>query len=272
MNSEMKKEKIELLRTALCVTQKCTLKCKLCLAFIPYYKNPVDVTVNEAKQIFHKYFTLINKVKIFTITGGEPLLNSEIYHIMQLLFTYNTQITGSIDFVTNGTLDIPINLMELFEAKSDKIRVILSDYGNLSPKIVSISNELEKRGIPYRISNFHGENLYYDGWIDFRNHEQKIFTLEERNLQGKGCIHKRDKYFVIQDGELHNCSRSYYRMRIGAIPRIKGEYIDLLDDKISDIDKKEMLIKMHNNISVTSCAYCVGLKNGVERHYPAEQI
>lgn len=65
MNTE-----INLSRTTFCITQRCTLKCKLCLAFIPYYKNPVDVKPEEAEAVLREYFGLISSVNVLTVTGG----------------------------------------------------------------------------------------------------------------------------------------------------------------------------------------------------------
>lgn len=264
-------QEIKLLRTGFCITQRCTLKCKLCLAFIPYYKEPKDISFNEAEVILKRYFQIVDSVNVFTVTGGEPLLNPHLYDILSLLYTYSDKIVNSIDFVTNGTLDIPDDILDLFETHSIKTKVILSDYGKLSTKITSISQKLSERNIDYRISNFHGENLYFDGWIDFRNHDKKIFTIEERDLHGEKCIHKTGKYFLINEGELHNCSRSYWRMKQGIIPRIEGEYISLIDD--APIEKKrEDLRYLMNQKSVTSCGHCIGLRNDVPRQYPAEQL
>lgn len=80
------------------------------------------------------------------------------------------------------------------------------------------------------------------------------------------------KYFVINEGELHSCSRSYWRMRQGLIPRVEGEYVPLLDDSVSLEKKREYILHMLSQASSTSCGYCVGFKNGIERHYPAEQL
>lgn len=263
--------KIHLLRTGFCISQKCTLNCKLCLAFIPYYENPKNVLHEEAVKTFREYFKLVDTVDVFTVTGGEPLLNPDLYKIMESLYKYSDQIKKSVDFVTNGTLDIPENILDLFAKHSENTRVVLSDYGKLSPMIDKISSKLKERGILYRISNFHGDDLYFDGWIDFRNHEKKIFNIEDRDEQGKKCIHKSGRYYLINEGELHNCSRSYWRMKQGIIPKNEIEYIPLFKD-IPIEKKRENLRRMFDLKSVTSCGYCVGLRNDAPREYPAEQL
>lgn len=240
-------EEINLLRTVLCVSQYCTLKCKLCLAFIPYYKNPKNLSCNDAKKVLRTYFGMIDSVNTFTVTGGEPLVNKELKSILELVYTYvqgegrTGQINGTVDFVTNATLDISEDVLDLFEEHCNHTRIILSHYGDLSPKIEPIVKELEKRNITYRISKFYGDNLYFDGWIDFSDHSEKIVDKKIRDEQWKKCVHGVGRYFVINDAELHSCSRSHWRMSNGIIPKNEQEYIPLMDDSISLEKKRETL-------------------------------
>lgn len=114
--------------------------------------------------------------------------------------------------------------------------------------------------------------MYYGGWIDFTDHSLKWKTEEERVANAKKCIHSVGKYYVINDGELHRCSRSYWRMRNGIIPKKIGEYVPLLDDSLSVREKRKLLIDMLSSDSATSCAHCVGLRNDVLRVKPAQQL
>lgn len=260
-------------RTALNITTYCNLKCKHCLAFIPYYDQKFSMSYETAKKILENYFKIVDSVEHFTVTGGEPLLNKDVYPILQEVYKYKAQIKGSIDFVTNGTIEIPDEILDWFEEHKKETKVVLSNYGEkLSVKIDSIEEKLKKRKIVYRVSKFYGDDLYYDGWIDFTDHSLKWDTLEKRDQNAKKCIHRVGKYFVINDGELHCCSRSYWRIRNHVIPKVKGEYVPLLDETIPIEEKRKDLIEMFEKTSSTSCAYCVGLCNDVKRVKPAEQL
>ncbi len=260
-------------RTALNIATCCNLKCKHCLAFIPYYDKKFVMPIEEAERVLNVYFQVVDSVEHFTVTGGEPLLNKDCAKILEAVHKYDEQISGSVDFVTNGTMEIPDNIISCLAEHKHKTRVILSNYGSdLSTKIDVIEDTLIKNEIPYRISKFYGEDLYYDGWIDFTNHDLKWKTVEERDANAQRCVHRVGKYFVINDGELHCCSRSYWRIKQGIIPKIKGEYVPLLDDTVSIEEKRKDLVEMYNKKSSTSCAYCVGLCNGVPRVKPAQQL
>ena len=265
--------KISIPRTVLNITTFCNLRCKHCLAFIPYYKDPRNLTLEEAQKVLSNYFQIVDSVEHFTITGGEPLLNPELKFILQETFKYLEQITGSVDFVTNGTMEIPEDILELFEQNRVKSKIVLSNYGeDLSTKLQSIENKLINKDINYRISKFYGDSLYYDGWIDFSDHSLKWKNERDRERNAQGCLHRTGKYFVINDGELHCCSRSFWRMKNGIIPKLEGEYVPLVDENISMETKRNLLLQMYNKKSSTSCAYCVGFRNDVPREYPAQQL
>lgn len=266
-------DEIRLNRTVLNISGVCNLKCKHCLAYIPYYKEKWIMSAEEAEEIIDMYFKVVDCVGTFTITGGEPLLNMETIDILKYVNKYRDKIEKSIDFVTNGTILIPDNLLKFFSDNRDHARVIVSDYGaELSKMIPLIEENLKERNITYRISKFSGDDLYFDGWIDFSDHSLKWKTKEERDENSRKCIHSAGKYYVINEGCIHRCSRSFWRMKNGIIPYTKGEYCDLMNPNLSIEEKKDDLLCMLNSVSSTSCAYCVGLVNGVPRVKPAIQI
>ena len=266
---------MELKRTTMVITQRCTLKCKLCLAFIPYYENPVDMLFTDIEETLKRYFQLVDQVGIFSITGGEPLLHKDIAGIMELVFTYSNQVKQTVDLVTNGTIPFSGDLLKVLEKNREKARVIVSDYGaDLSKNMGKIVQALEEHKIHYRIQNYTGNGDWlFDGWVDFRDHSLKHITEEELLEQALKCIFRRGHYYVINDGELHPCSRSYWRMRSGIIPKDPEQYIDLLHMKDVDVaEVKKRLWGIEELVALNSCAYCNGVYNGVERHKPAEQL
>ena len=265
--------KTDINRTVLNITTYCNLKCKHCLAFIPYYDTHRHISFTEAKEILAQYFQIVDSVGHFTITGGEPLLNPDVLSIMEEVILYKEQIRDSLDFVTNSSIMISPDILNFFETHRQDIRLILSNYGNgLSTQFDNIKKALDDRNIPYRVSSFCGKDLYYDGWIDFSDHSVKWKTLEERDRNAQKCLHGAGKYFVINDGELHRCSRSYWRIRQNIIPKIIGEYVPLTDNSYTLEEKREALLTLMNAKSTTSCAHCVGFTNEAERVLPAQQL
>lgn len=266
-------QELHLKRMAILITSKCTLKCKLCLSYSPYYDPQRHADLDYLKKAFKSFFSIVDSVDIFTLSGGEPLMHPHLVDIYKMLFLYENQINKSVDMVINSTLLLKEDLLDFLELKKDKIKIILSDYGNgLSPKIDENIELLKNRNITYRISRFNGENLYYDGWIDFTDHSIKWNTLEERDSNASKCMQRVGKYFIINEGEIHCCSRGFWRSYNNIIPKIKGEYVDLLNDDISVEEKQEDLRTMISLTSSESCSRCPGFSNDLPRHYPAEQL
>lgn len=266
---------MKLRRTTFVITQKCSLKCKLCLAFIPYFENPVNTTYEEAKNILKNYFAIVDQVGTFSITGGEPLINPDFEKILIETMEYREQIQERIDMVTNGTILFGDNLLNILESNKHIVRVIISNYGeNLSTKLSQIVTQLEERGICYRIQDYdiEKEHWTYDGWVDFSDHSLKHDTMEKLLEQCNRCIFRLGHYYVINDGELHPCSRQYWRMRNNIIEKDKDWYIDLNTQSVDIDEDKKRLEFLENTKYLKSCAYCNGTYNGIERFKPAEQL
>lgn len=270
MEKEAEKEKIHLLSTALMVTEKCSLKCRLCLSYVPYYDNPEVLTLEKAKKILKKYFSLADTVGKFSITGGEPLTNMEIVPIMEEVYRYENQIKEKIIFITNGTIVFPDALIQIWKTYPQKTRVIINDYGNgLSHKAEENYRKLCEAGLEEQTILYTEENRY--GWIDCRGHEQLHFTEEEIMRQAQSCVFHKEKKFIIGRGELHTCTRSFYRMLKGIIPKVEGEFLDLCGEE--SIEKeREKLQKMLRADKTASCAFCTGLTDHVKKYPAAEQI
>lgn len=262
-------------RTTLIITQKCTLKCKLCLAFVPYFEKPVHTPYKDACVIIDNYFKVVDNVQIFSITGGEPLMHPDLVKILEQVLCHKDKITGTIDMVTNGTIKFKDELLNLLENNKDKMRVIISNYGDsLSVNLGEVEKSVKERGINYRIQNYDdkSDSWTYNGWVDFSDHSLKHKTKEEVLKQAKKCIFRAGHYYVINDGELHPCSRQYWRMREGILNKDDNWYIDLNHIEMSVDVAREKLKFLESTEYLNSCAYCNGCWNGIERHKPAEQL
>ena len=130
----MTTEPTHLQNTAFAITERCTLKCKLCIAFIPYHVNPRDLTIDEISTILERYFSIVSSVDYFCLTGGEPLMHPDLLTIFNMLLPYYSQINKATDITTNGTLDFKEEVIQFLKKHKERVRVIISDYGKVSPK------------------------------------------------------------------------------------------------------------------------------------------
>ncbi|MEL7661269.1 radical SAM protein [Acetobacterium wieringae] len=267
----METNQLILKRSGIVITLRCTLKCKLCGGYAPYYKTPPHYSYDYIADTIDNYFGVIDKVGDFSITGGEPLLHKDLGRILNKTMEYSSQI-GRILILTNGTMLFSDEVLEILQNHKDKLHVTISNYGFLSTRADELENKLKILDISHRVIKYSGENLFCDGWVDYGDHSRKHFTQKETDIKGKKCAIRSRDVSIILNGELHSCGRSFRRMELGIIPKNKNEYVDLLDSNTTINEKKDIISLMFRSDSTTSCAYCNGLCEDSERFPPAEQL
>jgi hypothetical protein len=57
------------------ITQKCSLRCRDCAQFIPYYKNPVNLPIESVIDDLKQYAKAFDVVPEISLHGGEPFLH-----------------------------------------------------------------------------------------------------------------------------------------------------------------------------------------------------
>lgn len=260
-----------LLRGSVVITLRCTLRCKLCAAYVPCYDNQPHFSYEKIAKTIDNYFSIVDTVGDFSLSGGEPLLHEDLGRIIKKTLEYSDRINRLL-ILTNGTLLFKDEVLEILKENRDKCHVNISDYGYLSSKASKLADILQKNMISHRTINYSGDNLFCDGWVDYGDHSRKAFTQEETDKKGARCVFRKMNSTLIQDGEIHRCGRAFRRMELGIIPKNKSEYVDLFDDSISNTEKRKTIINLFNAKSTTSCAFCNGLCDDSERFPAAEQI
>lgn len=260
-------KKIQMLSMSFMVTEYCTLNCKLCLAYIPYYKQKQHMTLEEAKIVFKNYFEMIDSVEKVSVTGGEPLINPQINDILKELLKYERKILKEIIIITNGTILLSEKVIDTLKLNS-KIKVIVNNYGSISSKAYENKELLMENHIN---SVFYTEENRY-GWIDCRDHSLKHFTQWERERQASECAFFIGKKYVVNRGKMYTCTRSAYRIQKNIIPHTEEDYIDLMNDELGGVERQEKLINLLNKKDSVSCAYCDGLTEHTPTYKAAEQL
>ena len=261
---------IHLRRSGLLITRRCTLRCKLCSGYIPYYENPQDIPLERLKKITEAFFSVVDTIEHLYVLGGETFMHKELHLFLEDLLKYEKQFE-LIVLPTNGTIIPKKEVMDVLCAHPDKFQVNISHYGEVSRKADELEELLNARGVPCRILRYHGDNLEFDGWTNMTEHHPAVSEAEAREI-GKNCKCGRGGFATIQDGEWHICGRSYRRMLIGLIPRNKDEYVDLLDDTMSNEEKRRNILRIRDIEYSTSCRHCCGMTDTAKRVTPAEQI
>ncbi len=108
------------------VTEACTLNCEKCSIMLPYFRHRKQYSLEEVKREIDLAFEKIDFICDFTVTGGEPLLNSDLAEILSYTGEHYAEQIGNIKIITNGVLEPDETLLHCM--KTYDIFAFVSDY------------------------------------------------------------------------------------------------------------------------------------------------
>lgn len=250
------KKKVCLMEVHSTVTSRCTLKCKHCNMFMPYYKEHVDYTAKDILEDLELLFRHVDYIVAYRILGGEPLINNELEDmIKQIGDRYGDRI-GNIGIITNGTILPDEKLIET--SKKYNVKFDFSDYTDVvdykkrfeeSVKIVSDA------GLRYSVNR----SLR---WCDFGfpvNNRMYDFDKVREHMLSCGPI-----FHGLNDGRYYYCHVSWSADKAKLLKNVPDDYVDLR--KLGDDDSAKEAILEHSNGNmekgfVKLCKICGGCGN-----------
>lgn len=252
----------------------CTLRCKLCIAGVPYYHNPIPTPVERVKEYIERYFRIVTRVKKFTISGGEPLLYEPMPEVLEFLRGYASRI-GMLEILTSGTVVPNEALLSAAKPFGDQFRFMIDNYGKqISQKVPEIDAILNRAGIQHIIRNYTKDDPHCGGWVDFGDlHQKKVHTQKEIEALYSKCIYPQKLRFAltIHDGVMYPCPPVRKCSEWGIVSDY-SEYIDLFDDSLTAEEQRRKILAILNGKSLKACAYCNGMHADSPRFMPAEQL
>ena len=250
------KKKVCLMEVHSTVTSRCTLKCKHCNMFMPYYKEHVGYTAKDILEDLELLFRHVDYIVAYRILGGEPLINNELEDmIKQIGDRYGDRI-GNIGIITNGTLLPDEKLIET--SKKYNVKFDFSDYTDVvdykkrfdeSVKIVS------NAGLRYSVNR----SLR---WCDFGfpvNNRMYDFDKVREHMLSCGPI-----FHGLNDGKYYYCHVSWSADKAKLLKNVPDDYVDLR--KLGDDDSAKEVILEHSNGNMAKgfvklCKICGGCGN-----------
>lgn len=229
----------------LSITEKCSLNCRDCAHFMPYYKSPKHMDKNKLLDYIDRVDEIFDIVDELNILGGEPLINPDVYDIIQ--YAQTKKSIKKIHIVTNGTI-IP-DKKQLALLDKTKLLVVISKY-KLSTKIDDIINICKELNIDYNC-------IIIDEWTESNNLNIKEKSISELRNIYHWCF-ARNCHIVV-DGKLFNCAFLSNTYRLKAIPQKSIQFIDLMDDMktINEI-KEGVKHYLYGQDYLYACNYCKG--------------
>mgnify|MGYP002105336180 FL=1 len=252
-------------------TMRCNLKCKLCGVMVPHYEYRPHMNEDEWKKTLKALFEIVDKVRRFQVTGGEPLVHPYLDQVLREIFEYDDQFE-ELWLFTNCAVPLRANVLEVLKTHKDKVLVHCSDYG-VRPEVAQANIRLmEENDIPHRYLKYYGENQYFDGWVDNGDFVAHNRSEEENTKIFKECSHTcRGGSWYVRGGQIHWCGRSIRGTELGKIPSTKLDYLDLFDENTTIEQKKQMFEELQKRSVITACDYCNGYygTTDVSKRYPA---
>lgn len=235
-------------RLLLVVTEKCTLKCKNCDAYMPYHHHPKQSDFEDVVKNYNTVLDVCGYIDNVDILGGEPLLYPELDRVIDYLI--KDRRCGKISIISNGTL-IPKDKV-LAQLKNDKCVFRISDYGILSKNKDSIISVLEKENIKYEITN-------YQYWDEIPRIEYKDESDEQLNLKFATCT-ANSLYVKANIACYCTFLAGLYNIRKSndMFPNFDSNIVYLDQGEKSKKDLKEYIANLHSRKAIEACKYCPG--------------
>lgn len=260
------KNKLYVELVQICLTERCSLKCKKCAhaCHVVDSKKP-DLDIKMAKKSADIFFQHVDIVKEFVLIGGEPFLYKNLKEIIEYIGkTYRDKIV-IFSISTNGTIMPTQSILEL--CKQYDVTFRISNYSaavkQLEKKYKELQAILKKNQISYTISDKETK------WMDYG------FETVDRKGKENELIQVFDSCKTpcreIRGGHYHYCvmARSVsdnLNLGIG-----KNDYLDLEDLKTED---KKVLLEFQMGYSekgyLDMCNYCNGA-DAVNYQIPAAE-
>lgn len=148
----------------ICVTERCTLKCKKCAHacnLVPM--NREDMSLEEIKYSADCFFSIVDMVGEFVLIGGEPLLNKRLADAVDYIGEKYRGKMLTFAITTNGTIIPDKRLKDSCYKYGVKIRV--SDYSDTLPHLASKYKKLYEETQEMDVSIWKTNS--YDAWFDY---------------------------------------------------------------------------------------------------------
>lgn len=230
------------------VTDKCSLNCKLCEAYIPYHKHPQNDSLKMIVDSYNRVMDVCKTVDCIDILGGEPLVHPDICEIAK--FFVEDERCRKVTVISNGTIIPSADLLNIL--KSSKCTFRISDYGKLSSKKDQLLDLFDREKIQYEVTN-------YQCWDNIP--QIQILDQTDKQLDAKFAECTANACY-IKHGKLFCCSfvTALSALDEELIPNLESNYVELLDQEKDVVRKKieNYIYQLRVRRHIDACKYCPG--------------
>lgn len=238
------------------VTTKCTMNCKHCNTFIPYFNEKTHckpVTFEVFKKDIDTFLKAVDYIDYFGFVGGEPLLAKDLAKMIK--YVCSKRKIHHIFLATNCTMNLSKELLN--SMKNKKFAVQLSDYrdaklkNGLTVKYQEYKKILSENGILFSHPQEDGERMTFQSMPELYQDQQNPEKMRRvfDNCWGQYCQ-------MLCDGILTQCTLSVFISRTMELtPDIKSELVNIREKK-SSRKLADEIIKFYAKPYSAFCNYC----------------
>lgn len=250
------KKKVCLMEVHSTITSRCTLRCKHCNMFMPYYKEHVDYTARDILEDLGLLFRHVDYIVSYRLLGGEPLINKELVDMIQQIGEKYGDRIGNIGIITNGTLLPDDRLIEA--SKKYDVKYDFSDYTeevDYKTRFDEAIAKVSEAGLRYQVNR----SLR---WYDFGfpvNNRMYDFDKVRNHMFSCGPL-----FHGLNDGKYYYCHVSWSADKAKLLKNVQDDYVDLRMLDLDDKAKEAILEHSRGNIPkgfVKLCRICGGCGN-----------
>lgn len=279
--------------SAMLLTFRCNLRCKLCCTATPQraVEKQVDFPLDSLQAVIERYFQVVHYIRKLSFGGGEPTLYRFLPELIEYTAHFREQFEV-LEIITNGAAVPTPRILDVAERYRDIIFFMIDDYGDkISVNAKKVSSILEKRGIRHSVRCYHGLNPHAGGWVDLGDYTHKHGQHKAKELLLSCCISgKRKNHTAITEGAfgsasdgllipyaantnglVHRCARAYSTLEAGAIQQDEN-FVDIMDQSMSVKEIREKIVRLFLADYYPACEYCNGFNETSVRYEPGEQL
>lgn len=248
----------------ICLTERCTLKCKKCAHacnLVPIDTD--DMSLEYAKYTADTFFSKVDYCNEFVLIGGEPFLYKNLFEIIEYIGEkYRSQI-NIFSITTNGTIVPKDDILTLLRKYNVTLRV--SDYSFSNPQLQNRYDLFYKKTKNCDVRVFATKN---DSWMDYGFGE--IDRGADTNI-----LRCAFELCNTPCREIHG-SKYYYCVMAHTVAKNKGINIgkdDYLD--FNTIKNREEIVNFQlgklKKGYLDMCRYCRGMVEAKDYPIPAAE-
>lgn len=227
-------------------TEKCSLRCRECSAFVQYIHNPVHYNKAVIIESMKTLAAAADVIEYFTILGGEPLLHPDIAEICEEAARLPNVL--KVRIVTNGTIVPKTDF--LARVQKSLFYADISNYGEHSRHRDEAAAAFLEHGI---FCEIYGADVpWYKIFIPQEFHRSEA----ENRKRYQTCIW-RSESTILQDGEFHICGYSANGKKLSFFEPERCEYVDTKDESATRQEKTQRIRELLRSTTIlTACGYC----------------